>query len=222
MPPRLKSDARKRKEFVTPATPHLAISRVLWIAGLTAQEERAMQPEMLLAFAALILIILSFAVWRLLKRTSPLDKELRKLIKRISTAHLSDFLIPDGMGGEIHIAHLLLTQRGFLLLDPREVGGMVFAGEKMQEWSASSQGQRMTFENPIPALYDRIAAVRALIGSTPIQGNVVFSSQTSFPKGHPDIVVTPQNLLDTYDAEAGSSTVYGDQWSRITDVAKAA
>ncbi len=44
---------------------------------------------------------------------------------------------------------------------------------------------RATFQNPQHALYDRVAAVRALAGELPVEGRVLFTRRGKFPKGLP-------------------------------------
>jgi hypothetical protein len=44
---------------------------------------------------------------------------------------------------------------------------------------------RTTFQNPQHALYDRVAAVRALAGELPVEGRVLFTRRAKFPKGLP-------------------------------------
>ncbi len=104
--------------------------------------------------------------------------------------------VPDGMGGFFHVDHLLLTPRGVLILDTRRVPGLIFGGDQMSEWTVLARGQRDTFENPQPALYDRIAAVKALVGEVPVEGLIVFSNVGRFAKGKPKGVV----MLDELEA----------------------
>jgi hypothetical protein len=85
-------------------------------------------------------------------------------LERIAFETAHQVQVPDGMGGYIHIDHLLLTPRGVLMLDTRRVPGLIFGGDQMSEWTVMARGRRYTFDNPQPALYDRIAAVKALVG----------------------------------------------------------
>ncbi len=104
--------------------------------------------------------------------------------------------VPDGMGGFYHVDHLLLTPRGVLVLDTRRVAGLIFGGDQMSEWTVLARGRRDTFDNPQPALYDRIAAVKALVGELPVEGLIVFSNVGRFAKGKPKGVV----MLDEMEA----------------------
>jgi len=47
----------------------------------------------------------------------------------------------------------------------------------MSDWTVMGRGRRFTFDNPQPALYDRIAAVKALVGDVPVRA--ASSSPTS-------------------------------------------
>jgi hypothetical protein len=113
---------------------------------------------------------------------------------------LKDVLVPDGQGGSLHIDFLLLTPRGIIVIDLRDIAGNIFGGDQMTEWTVMHRAQRITFTNPQPALYDRIAAVRALC-ELPVEGRVVFSSRGQFPKGLPRHTL----MLDSLAAEFPSS-----------------
>ena len=108
---------------------------------------------------------------------------------RIAFDAAHQILVPDGMGGFIHIDHLLLTLRGVLVLDTRRVAGLIFGGDQMSDWTVMGRGHRFTFDNPQPALYDRIAAVKALVGDTPVEGRLLFSNVGKFTKGIPKWVL---------------------------------
>ena len=83
---------------------------------------------------------------------------------RSGIEHLHNVLVPDGMGAAMHVDYLLLTSRGVVVIDLRDVRGNIFGGDQMTEWTVMSGASRYTFQNPQHALYDRVAAVRALAG----------------------------------------------------------
>ena len=124
-------------------------------------------------------------------------KQLVKSFEAVAAAVLRDVLIPDGSGGQLHIDFLLLTGRGLLVVDYRDVEGVVFGGEHMREWAVMNGSERSTFLNPLEALYDRIAAVRQLAGEAPVDGRIIFTSRSKFPKGRPPRVMR----LDLLEAE---------------------
>jgi hypothetical protein len=123
-------------------------------------------------------------------------KELLSRLERIAYEAAHQVLVPDGMGGFIHIDHMLLTQRGILVLDTRRVAGLIFGGDQMSDWTVIGR-RRFTFDNPQPALYDRVAAVKALVGDFPVEGRLLFSNLGRFTKGMPKYVM----MLDAIELE---------------------
>jgi hypothetical protein len=123
-------------------------------------------------------------------------KALLARLNRVSYEAAHQVLVPDGMGGFIHVDHLLMTPRGLLVLDTRRVAGLIFGGDQMSDWTVMGR-RRFTFDNPQPALYDRIAAVKALVGDFPVEGRLLFSNLGKFTKGMPKYVM----MLDGIEVE---------------------
>jgi hypothetical protein len=143
-----------------------------------------------------LLIVGCVAAWRRWDRYRA-RRQLIKSFEAVAASVLRDVLIPDGSGGQLHIDFLLLTGRGLLVVDYRDVEGVVFGGEHMKEWAVMNGSKRTTFLNPLEALFDRIAAVRLLAGEVPVDGRIVFTSRSKFPKGRPPRVMR----LDLLEAE---------------------
>ena len=80
---------------------------------------------------------------------------------------MQDVLVPDGSEGHLHLDFLLLTSAGMLVVDLRDVPGMIFGSESMDEWTVMDGVRRSTFPNPLGPLYDRIAAVKLAAGKAP-------------------------------------------------------
>ncbi|MGO9934377.1 MAG: nuclease-related domain-containing protein [Steroidobacteraceae bacterium] len=142
-------------------------------------------------------------------------------LERIAFGAAHQVLVPDGMGGFIHIDHLLLTPRGVLVLDTRRVAGLIFGGDQMSDWTVMGRGHRYTFDNPQPALYDRIAAVKAIVGDVPVEGRLLFSNVGKFTKGIPRWVLMLDGIEVEFPAlQRGSKqsppyNPYSDAWSRL-------
>lgn len=114
---------------------------------------------------------------------------------------LQDVLVPDGNDGHLHVDFVLLTASGLLVVDLRDVPGVIFGSETMDEWTAMDGARRSTFPNPLGPLYDRIAAVKLAAGKAPVDGRVVFSPRGRFPKGRPPRV----SMLDALAGEFGAA-----------------
>jgi Nuclease-related domain len=154
------------------------------------------EPQWVVAGVALLMLGTgSYAAYGAYQRRSR-RKALLARLERIGYQAAHQVLVPDGMGGFIHIDHLLLTPRGILLLDTRRVAGLIFGGDQMSDWTVMGR-RRYTFDNPQPALYDRIAAVKALVGEVPVEGRLLFSNLGKFTKGKPKYVL----MLDGIEVE---------------------
>ena len=119
-------------------------------------------------------------------------------ITSVSVEHVRDVLVPDGNGGVLHLDYVLLTPRGLLVIDLRDVGGNVFGSDQMSDWTVMDKAQRYTFPNPQGALYDRIAAVKALVLDVPVEGRIVFTRRAAFPKGLPRFTLGEDSMLSDY------------------------
>src|SRR5579862_8396879 len=148
-----------------------------------------------LGAAVLLLAALIFFALRAYQRRAR-RKSLLARLESVALAAAHQVLVPDGMGGFIHIDHLLLTPRGILVLDTRRVAGLIFGGDQMSDWTVMGRN-RFTFDNPQPALYDRIAAVKALVGEFPVEGRLLFSNVGKFTKVMPKYVM----MLDGIEVE---------------------
>jgi hypothetical protein len=132
-------------------------------------------------------IVVLLVAWLIYRRRIGGDR-LQRVLDEISYDRVDGILIPNGDDGEIQIDHLLLTARGLLIIDIKDVAGTVFGSDKMEKWTVISKRQRFTFSNPQPALYDRIAAVRQIVRQVPVEGRVIFLDEAEFTKGVPDLV----------------------------------
>ena len=176
-----------------------------------------------IALGLLVLIVAGFWLWWRRRRRSTVETTLAA----IAVERLRDVFIPDGMGGEIHIEHLLLTVRGILVVNVKPYVGVIFASDRMDQWTAIGPKGRSVFPNPLSALYDRIAAVRQLVRDIEVTGFVVFPALADFSKGRPDDVRLPADLLADFGQadEADPSRVTGafaPHWEKIVAAAKPA
>ena len=153
------------------------------------------QSTWLIAAAAIVILLV---VWLIYRRSVSGDR-LRRVLDDISYDRVDGILIPNGDDGEIQIDHLLLTSRGLLIVDIKDVAGAVFGSDKMEQWTVIGSTQRFTFSNPQPALYDRIAAVRHIVRQVPVEGRLVFLDGAEFTKGVPQFV----SNLDQLQADFG-------------------
>jgi len=139
-------------------------------------------------------IVLLLSAWLVYRRIVGRD-HLRQVLNEIGYDRIDDLIVPDSDDGEIQIDYLLLTSHGLLILHIKDVQGVVFGSDKMQDWTVISENRRYTFSNPQPALYDRVAAVRQIVRQVPVEGRVLFLDGAEFTKGTPSMVCGLDELL---------------------------
>jgi len=54
------------------------------------------------------------------------------------------------------------------------------------------------FENPLFELDNQLTALKLLSGGMPIHGFLFFNHSAEFPKGHPEMVLHPDNIPDRF------------------------
>jgi hypothetical protein len=143
-----------------------------------------------------VLLLLLTLFWYRYRRGS--RRSLKNVLATIAFERIDNLVIPNADEGEIQIDHLLLTPNGLLVIDVKNVQGVVFGSDKMQDWTVISEERRFTFGNPQPALYDRIAAVRQIVRQVPVAGRVLFLDGARFTKGTPDMVASLDELLQDF------------------------
>ncbi len=143
--------------------------------------------------AGLLLIVVGIVLWR--RRRGP---EIAHALNSVAIERLQNVLLPDGMGGQIQVEHLILTGQGLLVIDAKSFAGTIFAGERMAEWTVIGKTGRFTFPNPLGTLYDRVAALRQLVRDIPVEGFVLFGGTADFSKGRPRDVLSAAELIERY------------------------
>lgn len=154
-------------------------------------------------------------------------RSLMKMIRAISQDYIERVVVPDGLDGKIEIDYLLLTSRGLLVLDVKEVGGVVFAGTTLDRWAVMDGTERFTISNPIGPSLARIIAVKRLAPTIPVHGRIVFTHDTDFRGGELPQVVSVAELGAQF-APAKSAAAdrpvdaFYSEWLKLRELAVAA
>lgn len=142
--------------------------------------------------AIAVLIVITVVVMRRRRRAAA------DVLNEIGVKSMQDVVLPDGMGGAIHLQHVLLTAKGILVIEEKRFEGKVFASDRMDEWTVISENQRFTFPNPQAALFDRVAAIKAVSRDIPVSGFVLFPAAAEFGKDRPSETIYPDELRTQY------------------------
>jgi hypothetical protein len=171
--------------------------------------------------AVALITLFGARAWMLHRR----DKRRIARITSGAAEFLRNVLVPDGNGGDYHLDFVLLTSRGVVIIDMRDINGNVFGGDQMTDWTLIEGARRSTFVNPQSGLYDRIASVKAIAQDVPIEGRIVFTKRAKFPKGLPRFTVMIDSVaaefpkLGAADLETAVAK-YRPGWARIKEAAK--
>ncbi len=168
----------------------------------------------------LLLVATLLSLLLLYRRRSARGPSLSQVLNEIAFERVDKMVIPNADGGEIQIDHLLLTAQGILIIDIKDVQGVVFGGDKMQDWTVISENRRFTFSNPQPALFDRIAAVRHIVREVPVAGRILFLDGAEFTKGVPGMVSTLAELEQEFgDVDKSAAKIkieaFRQHWEKL-------
>lgn len=145
---------------------------------------------------------------------------LTSVLGAIAIDSRTDVSLPDTNQGQIHVEHLVFTAKGLLVLDVKNISGVVFGSDSMEEWTTIDEARRFTFRNPQPALFDRVAALKLIARDIPVDGYVVFPGTADFSKGRPSYVIHPDELAERYTKPARADLeriieAFSPQWERV-------
>jgi hypothetical protein len=179
----------------------------------------------ILLSAAVAVVLVAVAVWWFWWRRRGLT--LARALDAVALDRLRDVLLPDGMGGQIQIEHLLLTGNGLLVIDVKSFEGTIFASERMEEWTVIGAQGRFTFPNPLGTLYDRVAALKQLVRDVPVAGLVLFGERADFSKGRPRDVLSTSELMDKFRRPEQADlerllVAFAPHWERVKEATEPA
>ena len=186
------------------------------------QLSTSMLLSLLFALAMLAVIV----TWVMMRPQRRQERALRRTIRHISLDILHDIVVPDGVDGEVQIDTLLLTQRGWLILEIKHADGKLFGGERMDNWTALSTRRRITFANPLPVLRRREVALMTLFKDVPVHGRVVFAGDVELGADLPASVTTVPQLYEEFPRVRGRSDqapagVMTERWDELRRMATA-
>jgi len=128
-------------------------------------------------------------------------------LARKGCEYLRNVMVPDGVGGEIHLDFLVLTVSGLVVADVKDYRGVLFGGEKTDQWTQLVNQHSYRFDNPLFQNQLRVATLKTLLGEVPVRGCVAFTASGRFPRGMPGGVYMLDRLLGELDCAAGDGAL---------------
>ena len=115
-----------------------------------------------------------------------------------SDAHvLNNVTLPDEDGGTTQVDHILISNKGILIVETKHFSGWLFAGERDKYWTQVIFKTKNQFLNPLRQNYKHICVIRKLLDFLPSQsvgGIVVFTGDAVFKTNRPNRVLMLNEL----------------------------
>lgn len=128
------------------------------------------------------------------------------------TRTADDVLLRLADGRYSQIDHLALTPRGILVLESKNLGGLLYGDPHARHWTQVLGHRRQPFYNPLKQNATHLAAVRRYAGKLPVHGLVVFMDRGVFPHGAPPGTVSLRALAARLDELAGGRITFRARW----------
>ena len=122
------------------------------------------------------------------------DHNIRKVIRRLGVRSMKNIHLPDGTGGEVTIAHLLLGRDAILVIGVMRFEGLIFGSPHTDQWTQVLNRRSYKFVNPDHYLQRQINAVRLIAPGARVSGWHLFGHGSKFPKDKPDNVLQPGDV----------------------------
>ena len=157
-----------------------------------------MTNQNLIIFSALFLIVLlALLNWKNIRRTW-LEWRTRRRLNQIGLKQRRNIVCPDGLDGEFILDRLIMLPNAILLLSAKRYPGNIYCAERISEWTQVIGQKSYKFENPLFDLENQLTALRHIIPNVRINGYLFFDHTARFPKGHPEILLHPDNIPEEF------------------------
>jgi hypothetical protein len=125
-----------------------------------------------------------------------LEWRTRRRLDQIGIRQIKNVVFSDGLDGEFEINRLVMLHDSILLIAFRPYSGNIYCADSISEWTQVLDQKSYKFKNPLFELDNQVSAIRNYLGDVSIRGVLIFDHSASFPKGHPEQVMRPDNIPD--------------------------
>ena len=161
-------------------------------------DQLEIEPAALALLAAGLAIVLILLVNRKRFLLGIGEWRIQRCLKKIGCDQIRNMICPDGLDGYYTIDRLALVQDAILLIAYKPYGGNIYCAEHIAEWTQVIGQKSFKFANPLFELENQLTALKLLAGGMPVHGFLFFNYSTAFPKGHPEVVLNPDNIPDRF------------------------
>lgn len=164
----------------------------------------------------IVLLILALMLSYTTLRNWIKEQHIYRCVRRIGVAAIRNIALPDGMDGRVLIENIVLTSGGIYILPIKRYCGIIFAADNIETWTQVIGKRSYKFPNPLPELDAYVMAVRNLLPAIKVEGRILVTRDTDFPKGKPDRVIPVSKIAEALGIDKGDvSTQLRDAWDKL-------
>lgn len=175
------------------------------------------------AITVLLALILLFSWVRRRFQANSEDRKIEKTIKTNSEAYIRNVVLSDGLYGYHFVDYLILLRGKILALDVQHLHGYIFGAENIDEWAQVVNSRSNKFQNPLYRINQLVQRINTLVKGADIEGRVIFTSESSFPKGIPNGVLRMDNFKDVLSELSRNDYLHESMakiWTELVDITK--
>jgi len=131
------------------------------------------------------LLVQKWKEWRMLRRITSTGQET-----------LRDVFLSDGVDGVHYFPFIILTRQAIVFFKKMQIKGVIFAADSIEYWTQVIGKRSYKFHNPLPGLEAETASIKALDKKVAVEGRVIFTSDSCFPKGKPNTVMLESEVKE--------------------------
>lgn len=122
------------------------------------------------------------------------ERMIGRVIRRLGVRSMKDIHLPDGMGGEVTIEHLLLGRDTIHVVGVKRFEGLIFGSPHTDQWTQVIDRRSYKFDNPDNYLQRQVDAVSLVTPGVSVSGWHLFGHSAKFPKDKPENVLQPGDI----------------------------
>jgi hypothetical protein len=161
---------------------------------ISRAEDAALVPALIIACCIIVLL----GWWALAERGRE-ERRILRAVRKQGAEILAALEVPDGLDGRMFIDYLVLTAESIRVVVVKRYEGLIYAGEKLAEWTQVVRQNNYRFPNPLKELELKIIALGSIVPGVPITGYVLFSESCKFPTRQPGGVLRLGDPAPTYE-----------------------
>lgn len=145
---------------------------------------------------------------------------MARCIRQTGEDTLTDVFLSDGVEGMHYFPFIILTRKAIVFFKTLQFRGIIFAADTIDYWTQVVGKRSYKFHNPMPGMEAEAASIKALNKKANVEGRVVFTTDSHFPKGRPQAVMLESEIKGYLQnmMQGEISSVLRETWTQLKQV----